>query len=139
MTNTLKVLFVGPRKSCGPVRNALLMRKQASFLCIAESESELQLIPGAQAFEIIVLDSLIPKNAIRRAAEYIRRVLPAAKILLVGNDPDILEDQLYDERLTHETCQEDLLVTIERLIVEHTNQTTDTLYNPQSPIGVDEL
>ena len=138
MTNTLKVLFVGPRKSCDPVRNALLARKQASFLCIAESESELQLIPGAQAFEIIILDSSIPENIMRRIAEYVRRILPVAKILLVGNDPDILEDQLYDERMTHETCQEDLLVTIERLIVKHTSQTTGTLCSPQSPAGVEE-
>jgi hypothetical protein len=112
----LSVLSIGPAQFSDLVRDALLLHPH-SRLTVAASYWDLCSVSLHQKshLHVAVLMDAGPAHQLRRCAEYIRRRWPDAAILLVGNSPEVLEDELYDERERSRIGPERLLTVIDRL------------------------
>lgn len=112
----LSILAVGPAQSADLVRDALLLRPH-SRLTVAASYWDLCSLSLHQRshFQVAVLINAGPVHQLRRSAEYIRRRWPNAAILLLGNNPGVLEDALYDQRVPSRIEPDELLAIIDLL------------------------
>jgi hypothetical protein len=70
----------------------------------------------AEQFHLAILDLSFSDRELRRRAELIRRRWADAVILLVSDDCDLLDDPLYDERISAGINPEKLAAVIERLM-----------------------
>jgi hypothetical protein len=117
MTDKLRVLAVGSRESRDLVRDALLFRSR-SHLLAAGSYWELCAlsIRDAGPVSIAVIELCNSASELRRTAEHIRRRWPEAQILLVGQEAEVLEDPLYDQRIPPGLEAAELFAIFERLV-----------------------
>ena len=96
-------------RSARPVPNGeerLLGSKQLLDLCA---------LPQAVSVDIAVLHDSIAPHDLRYAAEYIRRRLPDAVILVIGEQVKQLDDPLYDDKASSGISIEELARKIEAI------------------------
>ena len=118
MADMLRVLAVGSKESRDLVRDALLFHRRSQLL-VASNYWELCSLWGGEAEQVsvAVIDLCTSDRELRRrTAEHIRRRWPAAQILLVGPEAEVLEDPLYDERIPPGSQAAELLAAMERLV-----------------------
>jgi hypothetical protein len=101
MTGTLRVLAIGSKDALDIVRNALRFRRR-SHLLVASNYWELCSLSIGEAVQVsvVVIEVSNSDRDLLRTAVHIRRRWPDAQILLMGREPEELEDPLYDERNT---------------------------------------
>jgi hypothetical protein len=114
MITTLDVLSVGPLNSNNFVRDVLLSRTKCRLFAVA-SVWDLSAILAPGEVDVAILHDTLSPGELRSCAVYIRHHWPAAKILLIHAQVDILDDPMYDERMSPDLSAETLLSMIERL------------------------
>jgi hypothetical protein len=114
MEFTLHVISVGSSDECNTVRDALLQRHH-SRLSVVSTPLDLGAIPKLESFDIAILHHTLSRRGARNASEYIRHRWPRAKILVISNEEEILDDPLYDERVLPGLSPESLLAVIAQL------------------------
>ena len=117
MTSTLRVLAVGSKDALDLVRNALRLRR-SSHLLVASNYWELCSLSIGEAVQVsvAVIEVSNSDQDLLRTAVHIRRRWPEAQILLMGREPEDLEDPLYDERIPPGIEAAELLPAVERLV-----------------------
>jgi len=117
MTGTLRVLAVGSKDALDLVRNALRFRR-SSHLLVASNYWELCSLSIGEAVQVsvAVIEVSNSDRDLLRTAVHIRRRWPEARILLMGREPEDLEDPLYDERIPPGIEAAELLPAVERLV-----------------------
>ena len=117
MTGTLRVLAIGSRDALDMVRNALRFRRR-SHLLVASNYWELCSLSIDEAVQVsvAVIEVSTTDRDLLRTAEHIRRRWPDAQILLMGPEPEKLEDPLYDERIPPGIEPAELLPAVELLV-----------------------
>jgi hypothetical protein len=73
-------------------------------------------IGEAEQVSVAVIEVSTSDRDLLRTAEHIRRRWPDAQILLMGREPEELEDPLYDERIPPGIKAAELLPAVERLV-----------------------
>jgi hypothetical protein len=97
------------------VRDALLLRAH-SKLAVASNYWDLRSLSyQREDFHLAVLNEPNSARELRRRAKYIRQTWPDAVILLVGGSSEVLQAELYDERVPSRIGPADLLTVIDRL------------------------
>ena len=114
MITILDVLSVGPFYSNSFVRDVLLSRAKCRLIA-ATSVLDLYAIPASGKVDVAILHSALSSCELRSCAVYIRHHWPAAKILLLHAQVEILDDPMYDERMLPDSSEESVLSMIERL------------------------
>ena len=124
MPGRLGVLVIGPMELTNVVRDALVLCGR-SRLAVAANYWDLCSLSlrEAEQFHLAILDLSFSDRELRRRAELIRRRWADAVILLVSDDCDLLDDPLYDERISAGINSEKLAAVIERLM--GTNETRE--------------
>ncbi len=111
----LKVLSVGLSELAYLVRDALMLRPHSKLAVVSNYWDLCSMSLQREEFQVAVLNDAKPARELRRRAECIRRRWPNAAILLVGASSEVLEQPLYDERVTTRIEPADLLTVIDRL------------------------
>lgn len=124
MNGSLRVLSVGARHLQQQVGLALSQRFGCE-LSIANNYRELWAMPRDKYFQVAILDAGLAPFELEEACRFVRRYWPSARIILVHPAMDLLEDDLYDERLLPEDISAILLATIER-VTQHTGLNATT-------------
>ena len=117
MTGTLRVLAIGSKDALDLVRNALRFRRRAHLL-VANNYWELCSLSIDDPYQasVAVIEVSNSDRDLLRTAVHIRRRWPEAQILLMGREPEDLEDPLYDERIPPGIEAAELLPAVERLV-----------------------
>lgn len=117
MTKGLNVLGVGSSQMLDRLRDALLPDHRYSLSVASDYWGLCSLsLNQAQAVSIAVLEPATSNGDLRRSAEHVRRRWPDARIILLGQYENLLEDQLYDERVLPRFHPPELLGVMERLL-----------------------
>jgi hypothetical protein len=111
---TLDVLTVGSLNSNNFVRDVLLSRTKCRLVA-ATSVWDLSAILASGKVDVAILHDTLSPGELRSCAVYIRHHWPAARILLIHAQVEILDDPMYDERMPPDLSAETLLSIIERL------------------------
>lgn len=111
---TLDVLSVGSPNSNDFVRDVLLSRTKCRLVAAA-CVWDLDALLVSGKVDVAILHSTLSPGELRSCAVYIRHHWPAARILLIHEQVEILDDPMYDERMSPELSAEALLGIIERL------------------------
>jgi hypothetical protein len=114
MKDILYALSIGSGISCDTIRDALLKRGHCHF-SVATSYDELFAIPRQGKCDLAILHEMLPLPEFVASSEYIRRAWPGAKILVISENAEALDDPLYDDRVSPGHSTDELLTTIERL------------------------
>lgn len=114
MITTLDVLSVGSLNSNDFVRDVLLSRTKCRLFAVA-SVWDLSAILTSGKVNVAILHNTLSPGELRSCAAYIRHHWPAARILLIHAQVEILDDPMYDERMSPDLSAETLLSVIERL------------------------
>jgi hypothetical protein len=109
------VLSVGAI-DCGCMVHDALLSGPRFRLSVLTDYRELWMIPNQESIHVVVLHSTLSSNELEYASQLIRRRWPHARILVVCDGEDFLDDALYDVRVVSKVSREVLLATIERLI-----------------------
>ncbi|UWZ83602.1 hypothetical protein [Occallatibacter riparius] len=117
MAKALKVLCVGSSQMHHRLLLALLPEDRYTLLVVSNYWDLCSFsVNETEAISVAVLEHTESKGDLRRSAEYVRRRWPDARIILLGHRGDLLEDQLYDERVTPGIHPPELLSVIEHLL-----------------------
>jgi hypothetical protein len=73
-------------------------------------------IPKQESIQVVILHNTLSSFELDDASRFIRRCWPHARILVVRQGEDFLDDALYDVRVVSNVDREVLLATIECLI-----------------------
>jgi hypothetical protein len=113
---SLKVLSMGSNQLAGLVRDALLLHSGSRVWSVT-SYWDLCSLATQQSheFQVAVLGGSATVRELRESAECIRRRWPNTAILLVADNPEALDDLLYDHRVSSCIEPHDLVIVIERL------------------------
>lgn len=111
----LQVLFFGAEQMEEDIYNALL-RLLCSRIFVTRECHELWLLPSGEVFHLAILDQTLSDLDLEVASRIIRQKWVDAKILLLREDAELLDDALYDDRLAPTATTETLLETVRRLL-----------------------
>lgn len=114
MITTLDVLSVGSLNSNDFVRDVLLSRTKCRLFAVA-SVWDLSAILTSGKVDVAILHNTLSPGELRSCAVYIRHHWPAARILLIHAQVELLDDPMYDERMSPDLSAGALLSMIERL------------------------
>lgn len=114
MITTLDVLSIGSLNSNNFVRDVLLSRTKCRLVA-ATSARDLSAILASGKVDVAILHNTLSPGELRSCSVYIRHHWPAAGILLIHAQVEILDDPMYDERMPPDLSAETLLSMIERL------------------------
>jgi hypothetical protein len=112
----LRVLVIAPADRCNAIRDAFLVRGRCR-LSVVTSYRDLFNIPKQQSFELAILHEMLSIGEFRDSSAHIRRTWPYAKILVICEEAEVLDDPLYDDWIAPSDPPDVLLAVIERLIV----------------------
>jgi hypothetical protein len=112
----LHVLFIGPSDQCNTIRDTFPQRASCR-LSVATSYRELFDIPRQESFEIAIIHQMPSLREFCESSAFVRRTWPCAKILVICEDAEVLDDPLYDDWVSPSHSPDVLLATIERLTV----------------------
>lgn len=115
VATNLQVLFLGAEQLKDDIYNVLL-----KLLCcrvfVTRDCQELWLLPSGEVFHLAILDQTLSDLDLEVASRIIRRKWAHAKILVLREDAELLDDALYDDRLTPTAETETLLETVRHLL-----------------------
>lgn len=114
MKPILHVLSFGLSVPLDMAYGALLLGCQCE-LTIVRDYRELYAIPTNEHYEIAVLGEHLSKERLTDAAQLIRRSWPCAAILVVSAQPSVIEDALYDNRVSPSLDRAMLITEVCRL------------------------
>ena len=114
MITALDVLSVGSINSNNFVRDVLLSRTKCRLVA-ATCVWDMSAILASGKVDVAILHNTLSPGELRGCAVYIRHHWPAARILLIHAQVEILDDPMYDERMSPDLSAETLLSLIERL------------------------
>jgi DNA-binding NarL/FixJ family response regulator len=129
MDATWHVLSIGSDRSCGIIRDALLLRCKCRLVAMASYQGLFE-NRTKDEFDIAILDHTLSACELRKSTEYIRRHWPDTKIVLMSANADALDDPLYDERVLPDISPELLLSAIDRLAKNATHPRTTMIQPP---------
>lgn len=110
----VRVLAIGAIDHCGVIYDAL--RKIPHLqLKITADYRELWEIPS-EAIHIFILQNTLSGQELEEAGQRIRHQWPRAKILVVRDGDDFLDDPLYDDRVLPSVLPGALLIAVEHLL-----------------------
>jgi hypothetical protein len=109
------VLMLGSVEAGNVVRCALLGEPHL-LISIVTNYRELWTIPAQERFDLVVLNVTLSKLELDASSRLIRQRWPGARILVVRQGEILLEDALYDDRVTVEESPELLRERIKRLL-----------------------
>lgn len=112
---TLHVLFLGPEDPEDDMYNLLLHRLQFRVLLTSDCQ-ELWLLPSGEVFHLAILHSTLSDLDLEVGSRIIRQKWADAKILVIRNDADLLDEDLYDARLDSTAEAATFLETVRRLL-----------------------
>lgn len=113
MITTLHVLSIGSVESNDLVRDVLLSRTKCQLFAAASVWDLSGVLTSG--VDVAILHGTLPPGELRSSAHYVRHHWPAARILLIHTQVEILDDPMYDERMSPDLSAETLLSVIERL------------------------
>ena len=128
--------------SCSKAKQALLLiesdaveySERAAQLCSshfyvtrADNPRDVYLMWKAFDFSIALLSDAIGQFALRASAQIVRVQWPKARILILGEAPDLFDDHLYDESVVHASSGNSLLAMVEKISEDTWNQRGDAL------------
>ncbi len=112
---SVPVVLVEPDLICVPDRTLLLTEARYRVTTVRDVR-ELFFLQGSEPFQMAVLSDLLGPFALMAAAQAVRRHWPKACILVLGCAALVLEDNLYDETLSHSCGGRDFLEALARLV-----------------------
>jgi hypothetical protein len=110
----VRVLFVGPQRAGDVVYDELAEGLNSALL--ASDHSKLSLYPIQEPIRLAVLHHRLSSYQLEYATRTIRHRWPRARILVLREGEDFLDDALYDDRLVPPTCPGVVLSTIQHLL-----------------------
>jgi len=116
MPAKLSVLAVGSIELTDLVRDSLLLHHR-SHLSVASDYWQICSLSLCEALDVsvAVLELSVSDRELRRRAEQIKRRWPDAAILLFGRNSRLLNDPLYDQRVSPLIHPRELLDVIEHM------------------------
>lgn len=114
MTGAIHVLSVGSLDLGSMVHDALL-EAPGFQLSIAKGYLDLRAMHEHEDFQLAVLHQTLGSRDLEDTCRFIRHRWPQARILVIREGEDFLEDALYDERVIPPVAWEILIVTIQQL------------------------
>jgi hypothetical protein len=121
MKDILYALSIGSGDSCDGVRDVLLKRGHC-HLTVAAGYDELIALRRQEGCGLAILHEPLPRRELLASCGYIRRTWPGARILLISNNAEALDDPMYDDRLAPGHSTDELLKTIESLTARWNGQ-----------------
>jgi hypothetical protein len=115
MRISTKILSLGLKEWSNAVRESLTPGQRVNF-CGVSSCWELCALPQTVLADIAVLHHTFAPHDTRYAAAYIRRRWPDAVILIIGEQADILDDPLYDDKAGSGISTEELISLIDESV-----------------------
>lgn len=114
MTQQVHVLSVGSREESDQVSDILLTHKNVGITAALNGMDIAMAHHLEHAVDLVILHPSLSSRQLKRVAEYMRRHWPLARILLVHANAEILDDPLYDERVSPSTLQNGLIFSIDQ-------------------------
>ncbi|MEO6923308.1 MAG: hypothetical protein ABI142_05735 [Bryocella sp.] len=90
------------------------MLKEQYSVTIAKDDRELFLLRGGGPFTFALLSDYLDSVALVAAAQSVRRQWPKARIVILGQAAERLEDNLYDETVDHSASPDEMLAVLAR-------------------------
>jgi hypothetical protein len=138
MIATLHVLSIGSPESNGFVNESLLSRTNCRLFA-ATCVWELSAFLTSGTIDVAILHNSLSAGELRSCAIYTRRHWPNARILLIHEGVEILDDPMYDERMLPDSSAETLLAMIEWLAAGSRRVTMRMPSNERTQISVRTL
>ena len=90
-------------------------------LCSTEDPRTLWLMLAQQTLHVIVLNCSLSKYELEEVGRLARRRWPKAKILVIRDGEDFMEDALYDDRIFSSRNPDSFIASIERMVANVMN------------------
>lgn len=120
----LRLVSIGPVDVSGALYDAMLDKHSfcstvpldRQTLWMIADHRELWLIPKHEVVHAAIVHEALNSFELDEVCRYIRRQWPAAKILVIRDGENFLEDALYDDRVMPDVPPQVLLQALEQLL-----------------------